>query len=42
MMRYTVWQIEAEWDAEVEDVWRFGNSLRSLIVKIAGYDPRKF
>lgn len=41
-MKSTVWQVEAEWDTEVEDVWRFSNNVRSVIVKVAGYDPRKY
>jgi hypothetical protein len=41
-LRFAVWQVDAEWDAEVEDVWRFSNNLRSILVKIGGYEPRKF
>ena len=41
-LKFTAWQVEAEWDSETEDSWRFSNNYRSLIVKIAGYDPKKF
>ena len=41
-LRFAVWQVEVEWDPDVEDVWRFANDYRSLIVKIGGYEPRKF
>lgn len=41
-MKFAVWQVEAEWDQDVEDVWTFGNDVRSLIIKIGGYEPRKF
>ena len=41
-IKYAVWQVEVEWDPEVEDCWRFSNNLRSLIIKIGGYEPRKF
>ena len=37
-----MWKVEVEWDQDVEDVWRFSNDVRSLIIKISGYEPRKF
>lgn len=36
-MKGAVWQVEGEWDPEVEDVWRFASSSRSLFLKIAAY-----
>jgi hypothetical protein len=41
-LKYSIWQVDCEWDPEVEDVWRFGNSYRSVFVKVSGYEPRKF
>ena len=41
-LRFAVWQVPVEWDMDVEDVWRFGNDVRSLIIKMSGYEPRKF
>jgi hypothetical protein len=37
MLKHSIWQIEAEFDPEVEDVWRFSNALRSIFIKVAGY-----
>lgn len=42
MLKSSIWQVEAEFDPEVEDVWRFSNALRSIFVKVAGYEARKF
>jgi len=36
-MKNAVWQVEAEWDPEIEDVWRFSNNIRSIFIKIGGY-----
>lgn len=42
MLKHSIWQVEAEFDPEVEDVWRFTNAVRSLFIKVANYEPRKF
>jgi hypothetical protein len=36
-MKQSVWQVDAEWDPEVEDVWTFSNTHKSVFVRIAGY-----
>ena len=25
LLRFAIWQVEVEWDGDVEDVWRFSN-----------------
>ena len=39
---YCVARLDAEWDADVEDQWIFDKNNRSIFVKIANFEQRKY
>ena len=41
-IRHAIWQIEMEWDPDVEDEWMLPKVSRSIFVKIAGYEQKKY